>query len=175
MTTNAATYSEMVAEKHAHREEMTEYIEFYEKEEVKNKLVFQTYRECVSKGWIPRSSGVARFHLLNLAEDIESQKLGTALRDHDIVKAKKYETAVLQNLQNQLDHVMFDLTTSDAEQLYKYSQTFKVDETVIRIGKRMLMLNELLRDEIVWLYEFKEHFKDVKCKGGCGGCEGCGR
>ena len=175
MTTHPATYSQMIADKQEQAEHMNEYIEFYEKEETKNKFIFQCYRQCVDMGLVPRNREVARFHLLMLAEDIETQKFGTALKNHDIVKAKKYETVVLQNLQSQLDHVMFDLTASDAEQLQKCDPKFKVDETVIRIGKRMLMLKELFRDEIVWIHEFKEHFKDAKCPGGCGGCEACGR
>ena len=70
---------------------------------------------------------------------------------------------------------MFDFSDKDAEQLKMINKVFKVDETVIRIGKRMLNLQKVFKEDLVWVYDFNEYFKDVKCKGGCGGCEGCGR
>ena len=191
MTTNAANYSNMISVKNDHVEQMTDYIEFYENREKIAKNNFVNYKKLstlaekalklrknptpLDFSCLPPRKAVAKYLLLCIVENTELQKHGRALRDHDIINVKKYETSVLQNLQSQLDHIMFDFSDKDAEQLKMINKVFKVDETVIRIGKRMLNLQKVFKEDLVWVYDFNEYFKDVKCKGGCGGCEGCGR
>ena len=191
MSITTANYSNMILAKDSHAEEMTEYIEFYENREKLTKHSFVNYKQFgiraqealkslkpphpLDFAYLAPRKAVVKYFLLCIVENTELQKHGRALRDHDIINVKKYETSVLQNLQSQLDHIMFDFSDEDAEQLKTILNCFKVDETVIRIGKRMLNLQKVFKKDLVWIYDFNDYFKDVKCKGGCGGCQGCGR